>query len=143
MSRFSFIALALSLLLASASLAQVKADANEGKFSSSPLPIALYGEAKPSSSCSGCKLTQASATSSVPGMLYLDQPVAQESYGAYVRHQLKWDRHECSPDGCPKAVGCSNFWSELKFVFGSCRQFYGTAESTVYHHRNTRHRDYP
>ena len=47
--------------------------------------------------------------------------------------QLWWDEHNCAPDGCPKPIGCGNFWTEKKFIFGSCRQFFGTAESTVGH----------
>ena len=141
MSRTLMIALSLALLPASASFAQTTAVGAKGKLSSGVIPVGLYGEAKPSASCSNCKVTQASG--SVTGKLYLDQPVPQGDYGGYLRHQLMWDRHECSPDGCPKAVGCSNFWSECKFIFGSCRQFYGTAEATIYHHRNTRYRDYP
>jgi hypothetical protein len=58
-------------------------------------------------------------------------------YGARLQAQLWWDRHECTPDGCPKPIGCGNFWTEKKFIFGSCRQFFGTAESTVGHHYNT------
>ena len=64
-----------------------------------------------------------------------------ESYGLKLQAQLWWDRHECAPDGCIKPIGCGNFWTEKKFVFGSCRQFFGTAESTVGHHKHTRERD--
>ena len=140
MSRALIVALGFALVPASASFAQVKAAVDKGKSSSRVIPAALYGEAKPSS-CAGCGDAQAPHSS--PGKLYLDRPGATGLYGDHLRYQLMWDQHECSPDGCPKAVGCSNFWSELKFVFGSCRQFYGTAEGTIYHHRNTRYRDYP
>jgi hypothetical protein len=38
--------------------------------------------------------------------------------------------HRCEPEGCPKPLGCSNPWTEFKFVFGSCTQFFGSAEAT-------------
>lgn len=140
MSRVLLIAYSIALVSASVSFAQGKAVEDKSKSTSGVLPIALYGEAKPAS-CPSCKVNQASAT--VSSKLYLDRPVSNGNYGDYLRHQLRWDEHECSPDGCVKAVGCSNFWSECKFLFGSCRQFYGTAEASIYHHRNTRYRDYP
>jgi hypothetical protein len=58
-------------------------------------------------------------------------------YGLHLQTQLWWDRHECAPDGCPKPIGCGNFWTEKKFVFGSCRQFFGTADSAVGHRYQT------
>jgi hypothetical protein len=42
----------------------------------------------------------------------------------------KVNRHRCEPAGCPKPVGCSNTWTEFKYVFGSCRQFFGSSEAT-------------
>ncbi len=59
-----------------------------------------------------------------------------DAYSAPSRDQRRADwryraaEHICAPDGCPTAVGCSNAWTEFKFVFGSCRQFFGTADST-------------
>jgi hypothetical protein len=38
--------------------------------------------------------------------------------------------HRCEPEGCPKPLGCSNPWTEFKFVFGSCSQYFGSAEAT-------------
>ena len=63
-------------------------------------------------------------------------------YGQHLQWQLWLDEHNCAPDGCPKPIGCGNAWTEWKFVFGSCRQFFGSAQSTVGHHYNTveRHR---
>lgn len=59
--------------------------------------------------------------------------------GATPAERLKsmWLDHECAPDGCPKPLGCGNFWTEKKFIFGSCRQFFGTAGASVGHHRKT------
>ena len=98
MSRILIVALTFALVPATASFARVRAVGDKTRSSSGVLPVALYGEAKPSSSCPSCKVTQASA--SEPGKLYHDQPaVQQDRYGTYLRHQLMWDRHECSPDG--------------------------------------------
>jgi hypothetical protein len=38
--------------------------------------------------------------------------------------------HRCEPDGCPTPVGCSNPFTEFKFVFGSCTQFFGSGDAT-------------
>lgn len=35
--------------------------------------------------------------------------------------------HECGPDGCINPIGCANFHTDFRFVFGSCRSFFGTA----------------
>jgi hypothetical protein len=43
---------------------------------------------------------------------------------------LKSPEHNCEPDGCPTPVGCSNPWTEFKFVFGSCTQFFGSGDAT-------------
>jgi hypothetical protein len=42
----------------------------------------------------------------------------------------KVNRHRCEPDGCPTPLGCGNLWTEFKFAFGSCSQFFGTGEAT-------------
>ena len=34
--------------------------------------------------------------------------------------------HNCGEDGCPNPLGCSNFHLEFRFIFGSCRSFFGT-----------------
>jgi hypothetical protein len=46
--------------------------------------------------------------------------------------------HNHAPDGTPKPVGTGNFYTDMKWIFGSSRQFFGTAASTVGHGRNTR-----
>ena len=66
-----------------------------------------------------------------------DVPPGYQYYGQRLQWQLWWDEHNCGPDGCPKPIGCGNFWTEKKFIFGSCRQFFGTAESAVGHGRGT------
>ena len=60
-------------------------------------------------------------------------PPGYTYYGQRLQVQLWLDEHNCAPDGCPKPIGCGNFWTEKKFIFGSCRQFFGTAQSTVGH----------
>lgn len=42
----------------------------------------------------------------------------------------KYNKHICAPDGCPTPLGCGNWYTEFKFAFGSCRQFFGTGEAT-------------
>ena len=56
---------------------------------------------------------------------------APHKFGALLRARLLDDNHECAPDGCPKPLGCGNHWTELKWIFGSCRQFFGTAGAAV------------
>ena len=106
------------------------------------LPVAAYadgptvspGEAKPA------RPAVRPAAFLTPSVIPPGQPPMMpgyQYYGAHLQAQLWWDQHNCAPDGCPKPIGCGNFWTEKKFVFGSCRQFFGTAESTVGHHYNT------
>lgn len=52
----------------------------------------------------------------------------KEQIKANVRQKIT--THRCEPDGCPTPLGCGNVWSEFKFVFGSCRQFFGNDEAT-------------
>ena len=52
-------------------------------------------------------------------------------FGAKLKARLLDENHDCAPDGCPKPIGCGNHWTELKWLFGSCRQFFGTAEAAV------------
>jgi hypothetical protein len=35
----------------------------------------------------------------------------------------------CGTDPCPNPIGCGNFWTESRFIFGSCRSFFGTGTS--------------
>ena len=58
-------------------------------------------------------------------------PHSKFGFGAHLRARLMYDNHECAPDGCPKPIGCGNHWTELKWMFGSCRQFFGTADAAV------------
>ena len=60
-------------------------------------------------------------------------PPGYRYYGQHLQWQLWWDEHNCAPDGCPKPIGCGNGWTEWKFIFGSCRQFFGTAQSSIGH----------
>lgn len=142
MSRLFLLATAMAMLLPSLALADKKPAADVRKGESKLIPAAQFGEAK-SGKCIACGAT---ASDNGNGSLYPDwmgpAPAAQHpnGYGMFgdeLRHQLLWDQHECAPDGCIKPVGCGNLWTEIKFIFGSCRQFFGTAESTVGHHRNT------
>lgn len=64
-------------------------------------------------------------------------PPGYTYYGQRLQTQLWLDEHNCAPDGCPKPIGCGNAWTEKKFIFGSCRQFFGTAQSTVGHRYDT------
>ena len=51
----------------------------------------------------------------------------------------KMDTCNCGSDGCPAPLGCSNFWTENKFFFGSCKQFFGTGNAAEgYSRRNTK-----
>lgn len=74
---------------------------------------------------------------------HADLPPGYTYYGQRMQLQLWLDEHNCAPDGCPKPIGCGNFWTEKKFIFGSCRQFFGTAESTIGHGRRTIERPRP
>jgi hypothetical protein len=47
------------------------------------------------------------------------------AFGARLKARLLYS--ECGPEGCPKPLGCGNHWTELKWIFGSCRDFFGTA----------------
>lgn len=125
MSRLFVVAAGLMLLVPAFGLAQ----SGSGKPTSQVIPVSQYGEAKPAkcATCPGAKGPIIPAKAEVYG------PVVP--YGTRLQAQL-WDEdHECSPDGCPKPVGCGNFWTEKKFIFGSCRQFFGTAGSTYGFHR--------
>jgi hypothetical protein len=137
MSRL-ILAAALALLIPSLSFADKKRTTEGRKATNGVIPAHLIGEAKPSD-CQKC-----AATSIYPEWLSNGHaPLHPNGHGAFgdeLRHQLLWDQHECAPDGCIKPLGCGNLWTEIKFIFGSCRQFFGTAESTVGHHRNTRDR---
>jgi hypothetical protein len=137
----------MAILLPSLALADKKASADGRKSESKALPASLYGEAR-SGKCVACSASTPAGRANPDGLYpawmsphpMANHPSGYGAFGDELRHQLLWDQHECAPDGCIKPLGCGNLWTEIKFVFGSCRQFFGTAESTVGHHRNTRDR---
>lgn len=139
MSRLLLSAAALTLVMPAVALADKKPAADTRKQYAAVLPIGSYGESKPSQ----CKQCGAQDVIYPPWISHRSLGHHPHGYGAFgdeLRAQLLWDYHECAPDGCIKPIGCGNFWTECKFLFGSCRQFFGTAESTVGHQRNTRYR---
>jgi hypothetical protein len=100
-----------------------------------PKQAVAPGEAKPARS------EVQSATFFTPSPAQAALMPGYNYYGRELQAQLWWDRHNCAPDGCPTPIGCGNAWTEKKFVFGSCRQFFGTAESSIGKHYNTRIRE--
>ncbi len=141
MSRFFLSAAVLALLIPTVSLADGKTTSR--RPAADILPVSSYAENKPASHA--CKTCGGSATDPIypAWMNHGSLGLHSNGHGAFgdeLRYQLLWDYHECAPDGCIKPIGCGNFWTECKFIFGSCRQFHGTAESTVGHHRNTQDR---
>ena len=129
MARLTLAAAVLALVVPAVSLADGK------KPAPSPvIPASMIGEAKPAS-CSSCSNGSGAMVLS-PGQtgVYSNAP---GTFGARLDRQLWWDEHECAPDGCPKPIGCGNHWTEFNFICGSCRQFFGTAGSTVGRGRDT------
>lgn len=121
MTRLTLAACAL-VILPAVSVAQ------DRKVSDSP------GEAKPARFAA--PVTPAAFVAPTPGptpWTGYGMPSGYTYYGQRLQVQLWLDEHNCAPDGCPKPIGCGNFWTEKKFIFGSCRQFFGTAQSTVGH----------
>lgn len=136
MSRSFAVIAALLLLLPAISMAEKKPAREPRKPLLDLIPASSYGEVKP---CQACQR----GGPIYPEWLSAPTPLLPGGHGAFgneLRSQLLWDQHECAPDGCIKPVGCGNLWTEIKFVFGSCRQFFGTAESSVGHHRATQDR---
>ena len=66
-----------------------------------------------------------------PAQMIHAAPPRPYKFGDLLKARLLDDNHECAPDGCPKPIGCGNHWTELKWIFGSCRQFFGTAGASV------------
>jgi len=127
MARLSLAAAVLTLVVPALGLADGK------KPAPSPvIPASMIGEAKPAS-CNSCGNGSGAMVLS-PGQtgVYSYPP---GTFGARLDRQLWWDEHECAPDGCLKPIGCGNHWTEFKFIFGSCRQFFGTAWSAEGHGR--------
>ncbi|HKA06207.1 MAG TPA: hypothetical protein VKD71_03040 [Gemmataceae bacterium] len=130
MARLSLAAAVLALIVPAVSLADGKKPAP-----STVIPAAMIGEAKPAASCSSCG-------NGTGGMVLQPGQTGVYSYppgtfGARLDRELWWENHECAPDGCPKPIGCGNHWTEFKFIFGSCRQFFGTAGSAIGRGRET------
>ncbi|HJZ56069.1 MAG TPA: hypothetical protein VKE74_13970 [Gemmataceae bacterium] len=140
MSRLFLATVGLALILPAVGLAESKKKPDVRKASTSEvLPPIAYGEAKPAGyavrppgpipvSATGCP----NGTCNGAG-----GPAAGGSFGTRLGYALLDENHNCAPDGCPKPIGCGNFWTEWKFIFGSCRQFFGTAGATTGTHRST------
>ncbi|MCE9531218.1 MAG: hypothetical protein K8T89_08875 [Planctomycetes bacterium] len=67
----------------------------------------------------------------------IQNPAPPRKPKSQMSHREKIEFHQAAPDGIPFPVGSGNAWTEFKYVFGSSRQFYGTAESTEGHLRRT------
>jgi len=128
MARLLLAAVAVALCLPVAVCAQGKKEAAARKTNPHIIPVGLIGEAKPSS-CPTCG-NGSGAITLRPGQTAI-YPYGPGKFGARLDAELWGDNHDCAPDGCPKPIGCGNHWTELKFIFGSCRQFFGTAGATV------------
>ncbi len=138
MRRFLLAALALAALPL---MGQAQAPKNNINKASNvqPIPTVIpLGEAKPASFAHAPRPLAVAPdgvpTTTLPA-LTTTGPVGPISYGDRLR--AAYYRHICAPDGCPSPIGCGNFWTEKKFIFGSCRQFFGTAEASVGHHYKT------
>jgi hypothetical protein len=61
-----------------------------------------------------------------------NQPGSRHGKHDSYLHQLagrcyfNWIEPLCGTDGCLSPIGCSNFHIEFVWLFGSCRQFFGT-----------------
>lgn len=121
MSRL-LLAVAVLIVLPTVSVADAKRDVDAKK--SGVIPAGLVGEAKPAT-CATCSNATGS-TASMPA-----NPFDPNSFAGRVFSQTWWERHNCAPDGCPTPLGCGNHFTEKKFLFGSCRQFFGSTEGTV------------
>ena len=126
MSRL-LLAAAVLTMLPTISVADVK---REVDAKSVVIPAGLIGEAKPAAcaTCPNARGTNANVQAN---------PFEPNSFAGRVYSQTWWDRHNCAPDGCPTPLGCGNHFTEKKFIFGSCRQFFGSTEGTVGKRYNT------
>ena len=106
MSRLSLAACALALLPAAS-------------FADGPKPSVSPSEARPIRS--DVRPAQFVAPDPVPVTPWghADLSPGYTYYGQRMQAQLWLDQHNCAPDGCPKPIGCGNFWTEKKFIFGS------------------------
>jgi hypothetical protein len=82
------------------------------------LPPSLYGEAKPAKFPSSGR----------PNAHLGDLTVVPRTFKNPM-FEATHVRHINAPDGCPSPLGCGTAYTEFKFVFGSCRQFFGTGGS--------------
>jgi hypothetical protein len=132
MSRLSFAAVALALILPVTALADSKRKPDPRP---AVIPAIAYGEAKPASYTAPAPVPVAVSSCPNGDCGRGGGRFGGGSFGGRLGFALIDDNHECAPDGCPKPIGCGNFWTEKKFIFGSCRQFFGTAGATVGVHR--------
>jgi hypothetical protein len=68
-----------------------------------------------------------------PPYIYATPPIPEDAITYIPSHPgiRQWmANHRREPDGVPHPMGSGNAWTEFKFVFGSARQFYGTAEAS-------------
>jgi hypothetical protein len=134
MARLVLAVAVVALLTPAVTVAQGKKRDRDTSANPQIIPAAMIGEAKPAR-CSNC--------GNGSGGLFLQPgetavyPYGPGTFGARLDRELWSENHECAPDGCPKPIGCGNHWTELKFIFGSCRQFFGTAGATVGRGRGT------
>ena len=109
------------------------------------IPVAAFADSrKPSESPGAAKPAkfdvQPATFSSPPASPVASSPAVYQNYGLKLRNQLLIDWYNCSPDGCPTPLGCGNGWTEKRFIFGNCRQFFGSAQSTIGHGHDTTER---
>ena len=134
MVRLFLAAAVLAMITPGLSLADGKKKDRDVGATPQVIPASLIGEAKPAR-CSSCG-NGAGAIFLRPGETAM-YPNGPGTFGARLDRELWWENHECAPDGCPKPIGCGNHWTEFKFIFGSCRQFFGTAGASVGRGRGT------
>jgi hypothetical protein len=127
MARLILAAAVLALVTPALSLAQGRKKERDNSSNPQVIPASLIGEAKPAR-CSTCDNGSGGLFLRPGETVY---PYGPGTFGARLDRELWSENHECAPDGCPKPIGCGNHWTELKFIFGSCRQFFGTAGATV------------
>ncbi|MCX7665193.1 MAG: hypothetical protein N2112_06585 [Gemmataceae bacterium] len=96
-----------------------------------PAPIPVIGGT--TAGCSSCSNSRAISTAFSSGT-----PMSSTGHGWFGANLREaYLQHICAPDGCARPIGCGNFWTTKKFIFGSCRQFFGTSESVDGHHRGS------
>lgn len=134
MVRLVLAAAVLAALTPALSLADGKRKNRDVSPRPEVIPASMIGEAKPAQ-CPSCG--NGSGPVFLPPGATAVYPYGPGTFGARLDRELWWDNHECAPDGCPKPIGCGNHWTEFKFIFGSCRQFFGTDGASVGRGRGT------